>query len=120
MQNLYLHKIADGFWCGMQLCKAQEVKIRLTGDTWQQETCQRFLHQVLKPDVPNAAECSTAPSGAARAVPGNAPGELGQGPTALCEYWQLLPGVRLRMLRDLCDAALDTYIFRYDVQPLLL
>lgn len=88
----------------MQLCKAQEVKIRLTGDTWQQETCQRFLH---KPDMPPQATIDVA-----RAQPDIAPSRECPGQTEVCGYWQLAPGVRLRMLRDLCLAALDTYIFR--------
>ena len=88
----------------MQLCKAQEVKIRLTGDTWQQETCQRFLCQA---DMPPQATCDGI-----RAVLGMAPSRASLGHTEACGYWQLAPGVRLRMLRDLCLAALDTYIFR--------
>jgi len=89
--------------CSVQLCKAQEVKIRLTGDTWQQETCQRFFHQ--------AAPLAT--SDGIGALLGPAPSGAGQGAAAApLEYWQLAPGVRLRMLRDLCLAALDTYIFR--------
>lgn len=88
----------------MQLCKAQEVKIRLTGDTWQQETCQRFLH---KADMPPQATFDGL-----EAEPDIAPSTASPGQTEGYRYWQLAPGVRLRMLRDLCLATLDTYIFR--------
>ncbi|KAL0023220.1 hypothetical protein WJX79_005106 [Trebouxia sp. C0005] len=93
------------------LCKAQEVKIRLTGDTWQQETCQRFFHQA---SAPEAAPQATSDS--AGALLGMAPTGAGQGTAAPVGYWQLAPGVRLRMLRDLCLAALDTYIFKQYIE----
>jgi len=94
--------------CSVQLCKAQEVKIRLTGDTWQQETCQRFFHQASAPEA-----APPATSDGIGALLGTAPSGAGQGAAAApVEYWQLAPGVRLRMLRGLCLAALDTYIFR--------
>ncbi|DBA91476.1 hypothetical protein WJX77_005924 [Trebouxia sp. C0004] len=93
------------------LCKAQEVKIRLTGDAWQQETCHRFFHQASAPKAAPRA----APDGIG-ALLRTAPHGAGQGTAAPVSYWQLAPGVRLRMLRELCLAALDTYIFRQYIE----
>ena len=72
---------------------------------WQQETCQRFLHKASHPDTPTEVTAD-----ATGALHGLAPSRTS--PAGPCGYWQLAPGVRLRMLRDLCLATLDTYIFR--------
>lgn len=97
----------------MQLCKAQEERIRLTSRNWQQELCHRFLHEAPKPNASGAAGgaegqgldgCEAQGPCAAGAA-----GQDGQG----CQgYWQLAPGVRLRLLKKLCYAVLNTYIFR--------
>lgn len=93
----------------VQLCKAQEEKIRLTSRNWQQELCQRFLHEASKPNGAGALrgaiglgldDCKAQESAADAA---------GQGYKA---YWQVVPGVRLRLLKELCYAVLNTYIFR--------
>jgi len=91
----------------VQLCKAQEIKIRLTGDAWQHETCQRFFPEASGPEA-----APRATSEGIGAILRTAPSGAGQSAAAPEGYWQLAPGVRLRMLRDLCLAALDTYIFR--------
>ena len=118
----------------MQLYKAQEVKVNVTQDTWQQEMCDRFHHPF--PTTDSLAAASEADPGSAldragrsqialdgihdpegsyssaEAVLGGAPNRAGQRQTAPDDYWQLTPGVRLTMLRSLCHAALNTYIFR--------
>lgn len=98
----------------MQLCKAQEEKIRLTSRNWQQELCQRFLHKGSKPNgssaAPGAISKGLSNCKAQESAPAAA-GQDGQG------YWQVAPGVRLRMLKELCYAVLNTYIFRQAYLP---
>ena len=125
----------------IQLYKAQEVRINVTKDTWQQEMCDRFQNPLSEScltspvtDTPAASiradpgsalnraghpqtalEGLPDPEGSnpsAEAVPGAASNRAGQHQTAPDDYWQLAPGVRLAMLRSLCHAALNTYIFR--------
>ena len=93
----------------MQLCKAQEIKIRLTSRNWQQELCQHFL----APPAPASNAASTASDSQDAEITGlqeTALAAAGQDGTD--GYWGLAPGVRLRMLRELCYAVLNTYIFR--------
>ena len=91
----------------VQLCKAQEEKVRLTSRNWQQELLQRFCQQTPKPNATGAAG-EVAAAGLQETALGVA-GHVEQSPES---YWQLAPGVRLRMLRELCHAVLNTYIFR--------
>ena len=86
--------------------------MRLTSRNWQQELCQRFLHEAPKPNGVSAArgaigqgldDCKAQESG---------PGAAEQDGQGYKGYWQVAPGVRLRLLKQLCYAVLNTYIFR--------
>ena len=97
----------------VQLCKAQDAKVRLTSKNWQHELCRRFLHVAPKPNAAiTSAGFAVVGQGEPRA-PGTAPEAPGPNEEwSSAKYWQLEPCVRLRMLRDLCLAVLNTYIFR--------
>ena len=97
--------------CYVQLCKAQEEKVRLTSRNWQQELCQRFLHEAPKPGGASIAEEATGKGSTEGRAEVAAPGAAGQG-GACGGYWQLAARVRLRLLKQLCHAVLNTYIFR--------
>lgn len=96
----------------MQLCKAQEERIRLTSRNWQQELCQRFLHEAPKLDAASAVGETIGQGLDGCKAQGIAPGAAGQDGQGCKGYWQLAPGVRLRLLKKLCYAVLNTYIFR--------
>ena len=97
----------------VQLCNAQEVKVRLTSRNWQQEVCQRFLQQPYKPHADSTEEEHAEQGGpSTRASQEQPPTASEQAGTGSDEYWKLAAGVRLRMLRELCYAVLNTYIFR--------
>ena len=96
----------------VQVCKAQEEKIRLTSRNWQQELCQRFLHEAPKTNGVAAVRGAIGQGlddGKAQKSALAAVGQDGQGSKG---YWQVAPGVRLRLLKELCYAVLNTYIFR--------
>ena len=108
--------------CGgcVQLCKAQEVKIRLTSRNWQQELCQRFLPEAPKPNGFSVA-CGATCQGLNDCKPQkNAPAAAGQDEQRCQEYCQLAPCVRLKLLQQLCYAVLNTYIFRQESKLLAL
>lgn len=110
-QSAMLCMTNSGSVC-VQLCKAQEENIRLTSRNWQQELCRRFLHEAPKPNgagaIPGAVGQGLDDCKAQESAPGAA-GQDGQGYKG---YWQVAPGVRLRLLKELCYAVLNTYIFR--------
>ena len=93
----------------VQLCKAQEEKIRLTSRNWQQELCQRFLHEAPKPNGAGTFRGAIGQGLDDCQLQQSAPGAAGQDRQG---YWQVAPGVRLRLLKELCYAVLNTYIFR--------
>lgn len=97
--------------CCAQLYKAQEEKTRLTSRNWQLELCQRFLHDAPKPDGASIAEDAASHGLSEGWAEAAGPAAAGQG-GGRGGYWQLAPGVRLRLLQQLCYAVLNTYIFR--------
>ena len=122
----------------LQVQNGHEVKMRCTSKNWQQELLRLFplgprTTTCLTPALDiQTAPVSTAPAGGSQAASdaqtalvqpnlqpaaaqgggsqvasdAQTPGEPARG------YWREAPGVRLSLLRELCHAALDSYIMR--------
>lgn len=91
----------------------------MTSRNWHHELCQRFLHVAPKPDGASMTEEAAGQGLSEGRAEEAAPAAAGQGGGG-GGYWQLAPGVRLRLLKQLCYAVLNTYIFRQaSREPLL-
>lgn len=124
----------------LQVQSGQEVKLKITAQNWQQQVCHLFPTCPQQPGAASVAQLSVHPPAVqtppdcaefacdshkasdthtaaealgAQSVNGAAGASDAQDlRQAAPAYWLQAPAVRLRMLRDLCHAALDSYVMR--------